>query len=127
LCAESRPYEIILSDRLAEFVSRGYKTAVISDNMIGFSLSKRKASLVFIYYHRINKEFAYCQGGSLLATVLAKELGTPCYLYPTDYTMPAGDNNHSLRFAGDNIVPKGVKSFIPQTEKVPLSYVSKSW
>ena len=125
--AESRPYETTLSRRLSEFVSKGYETILISDNMIGYSLVKKAVDRVFFFYQRVERDTAYCQGGSLLAAVLAKELGIPCYLYPTDYTMPAGDNNHPLCFAGDEIVPRGVKSFVPQVEKVSLSYVSEKW
>ena len=125
--AESRPYETTISRRLSEFVSKGYETILISDNMIGYSLVKKAVDRVFFFYQRVERDTAYCQGGSLLAAVLAKELGIPCYLYPTDYTMPAGDNNHPLCFAGDEIVPRGVKSFVPQVEKVSLSYVSEKW
>ncbi len=110
-----------------ELTSRGYETTVISDNMIVFTLSKKKVDLVFIYYHWINKNSVYCQGGSLLTAVLAKELGIPCHIYPTDYNGKTVDNGHSICFAGDNIVPKGVKSFVQQMEKVPLSYVSEKW
>jgi len=127
LCAESRPCETIISERMLEFTSKGYEITLISDNMIGFCLSRRGVEIVFLFYQRIDKDYACCQGGSLLTAVLAKELGTPCYLYPTDYTMPAGDNDHPLCFAGENIVPERVKSFIPREEKVPMSYISEKW
>ena len=125
--AESRPYETTLSRRLSEFVSKRYETILISDNMIGYCLIKKEVDRVFCFYQRVERDTAYCQVGSLLTAVLAKELGTPCYLYPTDYTMPAGDNNHPLCFAGDEIVPRGVKSFVSQIEKIPLSYVLEKW
>ena len=110
-----------------EFISRGYETTVITDNMMGFCLSKKKIALVFIFYQRIDNDFVYCQGGSLLTAVLAKELRIPCHIYPTDYNLKVADNGHSLCFAGDIVSPKGVKSFIPQVEKVPLTYVSEKW
>lgn len=127
MCAESRPYEIALSDKLKEFIARGYETTLISDNMIGYCLAKKKVDRLFFFYQRVERDTAYCQGGSLLAAVLAKELGIPCYLYPTDYTMTDEDNDHCLCFAGDDIIPRGVKSFVPKIEKVPLSYVSEKW
>lgn len=127
LCAESRPYEMVLSDKLQELVTRGYETTLISDNMIGFCLSQKKADLVLIYYHRLRETFADCQGGSLLTAVLANELGVPCCLCPTNCTMPADDSHDPLSFAGHEIVPKGVKSFLPPIEKVPLRYVSETW
>ncbi len=127
LCAESRPNEATLSDRLTEFVSRGYETTVITDNMMGFCLSRKKVALVFLFYQRVDKEYAYCQGGSLLAAVLARELKVPCHLYPTDYNPETADNGSSLRFAGNTILPRGVKSFIPQTEKISLSYIAEKW
>lgn len=127
MCAEGRPNETVLSDRLIEFTSRGYETTVITDNMIGFCLSEKKVELVFLFYQRINKDYACCQGGSLLTAVLAQELKIPCQLYPTDYNMEAADSGRSLCFAGDTITPKGVKSFISQVEKVPLRYISKEW
>jgi len=127
LYAESRPCENILSDRLMEFTSKGYETTLITDNMMGFCLSNKKVARVFIFYHRMDKDCAYCQGGSLLTAVLAKELKIPCHLYPTDYHVGAAGSLHSLCFAGDTIVPKGVGSFIPQVEKVPMSYISEKW
>lgn len=126
-CAEGRPCENILSERLIEFASKGYEVTVISDNMMGFCLSRKEVALVFIFYQRIDKDYAYCQGGSLLAVVLAKELNVPCHLYPTDCRVGKVGNGHSLCFAGEPIAPKGVRSFIPGVEKVPMSYVSEKW
>ena len=126
-CAEGRPCENIISERLVNFTSRGYGVTVISDNMMGFCLSKKEVALVFIFYQRIDKDCAYCQGGSLLAAVLAKELNIPCHLYPTDYRGKEADNGHSLCFAGEPIAPKGVRSFVPRVEKVPMSYISEKW
>ena len=117
----------MLSDRLTEFVSRGYETTVITDNMMGFCLSRKKVALVFLFYQRVDKEYAYCQGGSLLAAILSKELKVPCHLYPTDYNPETADNSSSLRFAGNTILPRGVKSFIPQAEKISLSYIAEKW
>jgi len=125
--AEGRPCESMLSERLVDFTSRGYEVTVISDNMMGFCLSKKEVALVFIFYQRIEKVCAHCQGGSLLAAVLAKELNIPCHLYPTDYRRKEAGNGHSLCFAGEPITPKGVKGFIPEVEKVPMSYVSEKW
>ena len=127
LCAESRPCENILINKMMEFTSRGYETTVITDNMMGFCLSKKRVALVFLFYQRIDKDFAYCQGGALLTAVLAEELNIPCHLYPTEYNVGTADNGRSICFAGDNIAPKGVKSFIPKVEKVPLSYISEKW
>lgn len=126
-CAEGRPYENILSERLVNFTSRGYGVTVISDNMMGFCLSKKGVALVFIFYQRIDKDCAYCQGGSLLAAVLAKELNIPCHLYPADYREKEADNSRPLCFAGEPIAPRGVRSFIPEVEKVPMSYISEKW
>jgi len=127
LCAEGRPCESILSERLVDFTSRGYGVTVISDNMMGFCLSKKEVSLVVIFYQRIDKDCAYCQGGSLLAAVLAKELNIPCHLCPTDYRVGEADNGYSLYFAGEPIAPRGVRSFVPRVEKVPMSYISEKW
>lgn len=127
VCAESRPYENVLSERLMEFTAKGYETTVITDNMMGFCLSKKKVELVFLFYQQADKDFAYCQGGSLLAAVLARELGIPCHLYPTDYKVKDVDNDYSLCFAGDIIAPKSVKSFVPKVEKIPMSYISEKW
>lgn len=127
MCAEGRPCESMLSERLVDFTSRGYEVTVISDNMMGFCLSRKEVALVFIFYQRIDEECAYCQGGSLLAAVLAKELNIPCHLYPTDYRGKDADNGHSLCFAGEPITPRGVKGFIPGVEKVPMSYIAKKW
>jgi hypothetical protein len=112
---------------LVNFTSRGYEVTVISDNMIGFCLSKKRVAFLVIFYQRINKDYAYCQGGSLLAAVLAKELNIPCHLYPTDYRVGEVGNGHSLCFAGEPITPRGVRSFITGVEKVPMSYIAKKW
>ena len=125
--AESRPCESMLGERLVDFTSRGYEVTVLSDNMMGFCLSKKEVALVLIFCQRIDKDYAYCQGGSLLAAVLAKELNIPCHLCPTDYRRKEADIGHSLCFAGEPITPRGVKGFIPGVEKVPMSYIAKKW
>lgn len=127
LCAEGRPSETILSERMQELSASGYETILISDNMVGFCLSKKGVETVFLFYQRVDEECAYCQGGSLLIAVLAKELGVPCHLYPTEYDPEKAVNTHSLSFAGDTIVPKGVGSFIPEIDKVPMGFVSQKW
>lgn len=109
------------------FTSRGYKTTVITDNMMGFCFLRKKVALVFIFYQRIDKDIAYCQGGSLLTAVLANELKIPCHLYPTDYNVETAEKGHSLSFAGNTIVPERVKYFISQVEKIPMSYVTEKW
>ena len=126
-CAEGRPCEETMSERLVEFISRGYVVTVVSDNMMGFCLSKKEITLVFVFYHRIDKDYVYCQGGSLLAAVLAKELNIPCHLFFTDYRVKKTGNGQSLYFAGEPITPRGVKGFIPEVEKVPMHYIAKKW
>ena len=54
-------------------------------------------------------------------------LKVPCHLYPTEYNVEIADNGFSLGFAGATILPKGVKSFIPKAEKIPLSYIAEKW
>jgi len=90
--------------------------------MMGFCLSRKKVERIFIFYWRADKECAYCQGGSLLAAILAKELQIPCHLYPSEYHLETTDEDRTLSFAGTDIAPKGVRSFISFADKVPLSY-----
>ena len=127
LCAEGRPSETILSERMQELSASGYETILISDNMVGFCLSKKGVETVFLFYQRVDEECAYCQGGSLLIAVLAKELGVPCNLFPTEFVPKIDVGTRSLTFAGSAIVPRGVKSFVQETDEIPLSYISKKW
>jgi len=117
----------MLGNKLTEFTSRGYETTVITDNMVGFCFSRKKVALAFLFYQRIDEDCASCQGGSLLTAILARELKIPCHLYPADPSLQTADNGSSLSFAGNAIAPKGVRSFIPQADKIPLSYIAEKW
>ena len=127
LCAESRPHEIHLGARLEVFTARGYETVVITDNMVGLCLSQKKAAGVLLFYQRMVNDGALCQGGSLLIAVLAQECGIPCNLCPTDFDLEMAEISSDLSFAGDTIAPKGVKSFVTRTDRVPMHYIAKVW
>ena len=127
LCAESRPHEMELGTRLEVFTARGYETVVITDNMVGLCLSQKKAAGVLLFYQRMVDDGALCQGGSLLIAVLAQECGISCNLYPTDFDLERAKISVDLSFAGDTIAPKGVKSFVPRTDRVPMHYIAKVW
>jgi len=127
LCAESRPHEIELGTRLEAFTARGYETVVITDNMIGLCLSKKKAAGVFLFYQGMVNDGALCQGGSLLVAILAQECGISCNLYPTDFDLEMAEISSDLSFAGDTIVTKGVKSYVSWKDRVPMSYIAKVW
>ena len=126
-CAESRPYETVVSERLKAFVSGGYETFVIGDNMVGFCIAQKKIHCVFVFYQHLSGGYAYCQGGSLLVAVLAKELGTVCNRYPTDFDPAKETLGDSLCFAGENITPCGAQSYIPLVDKVALGYFTEKW
>lgn len=127
LCAESRPHEIELGSRLEAFTARGYTTTVITDNMVGLCLSKKKATGVFLFYRSMVDDGALCQGGSLLIAVLAQECGISSNLYPTDFDLERVEISSDLGFAGDTIAPKGVTSYIPRIDRVPMHYIAKVW
>jgi methylthioribose-1-phosphate isomerase len=127
LCAESRPHEIELGARLEAFTARGYETVVITDNMVGLCLSQKKAAGVFLFYQGVINDSAVCQGGSLLIAVLARECGIASNLSPTDFNLEMAESSSTLSFAGDTIAPKGVKSFVPRTDRVPMHYIAKVW
>ncbi len=126
-CAESRPFETAVSERLRALIAAGYETFVIADNMIGFCMAQKKVQDVFVFYQRLTSEEASCQGGSLLVAVLAKELGIDCNLYPTDFDFEKAASGDSLCYAGKHIVPPGAKSFIPGVDRVALSYFKERW
>ncbi len=126
-CAESRPFETAVSERLKVFIAAGYETVVIADNMIGFCLAQKKVQDVFVFYQRLTTEDASCQGGGLLVAVLAKELGIDCILYPTDFDPEKAASGDTLCYAGKHIVPRGAKSFIPGVDRVALSYFKERW
>jgi methylthioribose-1-phosphate isomerase len=126
-CAESRPYETLVSGQLGTFVSRDYETVVIADNMIGFCIAQKKVDCIMVFYRHLSGGYAYCQGGSLLMAVLARELGVVCNLYPTDFDPAKAAAGNSLCFAGENITPRGAQSYIPLVDKVPLSYCAEKW
>lgn len=126
-CAESRPFETVVSERLKVFIAAGYETVVIADNMIGFCMAQKKVQGVFVFYQRLTSEDVSCQGGSLLVAVLAKELGIDCNLYPTDFDPEKVAVGDTLCYAGDNITPPGSRSYIPGVDKVALSYFKERW
>ena len=126
-CAESRPHETMVSGRLKDFVSAGYETVVIGDNMMAFCIAQKNIHTVFVFYQHLTNEHAHCQGGGLLVAVLAKELGVACNLYPTDFDPEKAAIGDSLCFAGDNVTPRGSKSYIPRVDRVALSYFREKW
>jgi hypothetical protein len=73
----------------------------------------------------VDDDGALCQGGSLLIAVLAKELGIPCNLFPTDFDPETTDLSRDLSFAGDILATGGVKSYVPRVDKLPMDYISK--
>ena len=127
LTAESRPHEPELAKRLEAFTSRDYETVVITDNMVGFCLLKKRVEGVFLFYKKISDDGALCQGGSLLTAVLAQEAGIPCYLSPTDFDPETVEISGDLSFAGDVLTTGGVRSYVPRVDKVPMTYISKVW
>ena len=116
-----------LGTRLGAFTAKGYTTTVITDNMVGLCLAKKKAAGVLLFYQRIVDDGALCQGGSLLIAVLAQECGISCTLYPTDFDLERAKISADLSFAGDTIAPKGVKSYVSRMDTVPMHYIAKVW
>lgn len=100
---------------------------IIGDNMIGFCMTQKKFDGVFVFYNRISEDAAWCQGGSLLVAILARELEVACNLYPTDFDPHKAVIGDGLCFAGENIAPPGSKSFIPRVDRVALSYFKERW
>ena len=127
LTAESRPHEPELAKRLEMFTARDYETVVITDNMVGFCLLKKRVESVFLFYKKISDDEALCQGGSLLTAVLAQEAGIPCNLSPTDFDPETVEISGDLSFAGDVLTTRGVRSYVSRVDRVPLSYISKVW
>ena len=125
--AESRPHESELGKRLETFTGRGYETVIVTDNMVGFCLQKKRVEGVFLYYHQITDGGALCQGGSLLIAVLAREVGIPCNLSQTDFDPETAEIPGDLNFAGDVLATEGVKSYVPRIDKVPMNYIAKVW
>jgi len=126
-CAESRPFETAVSERLKASIAGGYETVIIGDNMIGFCMARGKIACAFVFYGQVSEGFAHCQSGGLLVAVLAKELGVACNLYPTDFDPEKAAIGDSLCFAGENVTPRGAKSYIPRVERVALSYFKEKW
>ena len=116
-----------MAKNLATFTAGDYETVVITDNMVGFCLLKKRVEGVFLFYRQVADDQALCQGGSLLIAVLAQEIGIPCSLSPTDFDPESTDISSDLSFAGDALATGGVKSYVPRVDRVPLSYISKVW
>jgi hypothetical protein len=112
---------------LEDYRFQGYETKVVTDNMIAYCLSKGKIEQIFLFYLKIEGDVAYCRGGSLLVSVLARELGVPSNLYPADGNEGAERMEEPLRFFDRNITPEGVKSFVPGMERVALNTVAERW
>ena len=112
---------------LTAFTAGDYETVVITDNMVGFCLLKKRVEGVFLFYRQITDDEALCQGGSLLIAILTQEIGIPCSLSPTDFHPESTGLSTDLSFAGDALATGGVKSYVPRVDKVPLSYISKVW
>ncbi len=123
IVAEGRPRERETAAVLKRLLALGYQAALISDNMMAYCIKEKRVETVFIFSWKTEGEFAVCQSGSLLAAVLAHEMNIPCYLGAGNPPLKGQEDGH--RFVGKDILPPGVKSFIPLQEKVPLHYVSE--
>lgn len=122
IVAEARPREAETAQMLERYLALGYKPTLISDNMMASCMQTKSIKHVFVFAWKREEGFVMCLSGSLLAVILAHEMGIPCSCYAGRELHGGIDGQH--HFAGRDILPPGTKSYIPFQDHVSLQYVT---
>jgi len=103
-----------------ELLRRHVQPVVICDNMMAHCMERGLVNDVHIFYGRLTKKKAVCRTGSLIAVLCALKHQIPAHLHRGRTGRAKGS---LLMLGGRKVAPRGIKTFAPPTEDVPLIYV----
>ncbi len=134
IATETRPK--LQGSRLTAYELRrdGIPVTLITDNMVGFVMARKRVNLVVVGADRIVKDAVINKIGTYSVAVLAKEHGVPFYVAAPKSTM---DLEHTSRdviieerepdevtgFRSVRTAPKDIKVMNPAFDVTPMKYV----
>jgi methylthioribose-1-phosphate isomerase len=135
VAAETRPK--LQGARLTAYELRrdGIPVTLITDNMVGYVMSRGMVDEVIVGADRIVKDAVINKIGTYTVAVLAKEHRIPFYVAAPKSTFDLGHKSSEVvieergpeevvNFAGQRIAPEGVKVMNPAFDITPIEYVS---
>ncbi|MFH0877343.1 MAG: hypothetical protein V1863_03880 [Candidatus Omnitrophota bacterium] len=103
--------------------AEGADPVVVCDNMLAFCMERGLVSAVHIFYGSLRTKKAICRTGSLIAAICGQEHKIPVYLHKG--TARRVRPSSLLKIDGRTVTSRGIKTYAPLAEEVPLSLVSK--
>lgn len=132
---ETRP--LLQGARLTAFELKrdNIPVTLITDNMVGYVMSKKLVNKVVVGADRIVKDAVINKIGTFTVAVMAHEHGIPFYVaapkstfdlarFSKDVVIEERDPEEVTFCGGRRIAPKGVKVLNPAFDVTPLKYVS---
>lgn len=112
----------------------GIPVTLITDNMVGFVMAKKRVNLVVVGADRIVRDAVINKIGTYSIAVLAKGHGVPFYVAAPMSTMDLDhtsdevvieerDSKEVTHFLSKSIAPRGVKVLNPAFDITPMKYV----
>lgn len=109
-----------------ELLKNKIKPILISDNMLGFCVSKNLVGEIALFYDKIVSNKVICRTGSLIAVLLAKKHLVPISCWPAKKGIKKSVHKKDLIYFLDRtIAPKGVKTYSNLEEEIPLGCLNR--
>lgn len=135
IATETRP--LLQGARLTtyELLRDGIPVTLITDNVVGYVMSKGLVDKVIVGADRIVKDAVINKIGTYTIAVIAYKHNIPFYVAAprstfdknteaTDVIIEERSPEEVVEFAGSRIAPKGVSAFNPAFDTTPLKYVT---
>ena len=132
---ETRP--LLQGARLTayELKKEGIPVTLITDNMVGYVMSKRMVNMVIVGADRILKDAVVNKIGTFTVAVLAREHKIPFYVAAPKSTFDMSKTSAEVVIeerkpeevtimGGNRIAPEGIDVFNPAFDVTPLDYVT---
>ncbi|MEW6171042.1 MAG: hypothetical protein AB1472_05755 [Candidatus Omnitrophota bacterium] len=109
-----------------ELLKNKIKPILISDNMLGFCVSKNLVGEIVLFYDKIVSNKVICRTGSLVAVLLAKKHLVPISCWPAKKGIKKSVHKKTLtNFLGSTIAPHDIKTYSNLEEEIPLGCLNR--
>lgn len=135
IATETRPK--LQGSRLTtyELQREGIPVTLITDNMVGYVMSKGLVDKVVVGADRIVRDAVVNKIGTYIIAVLAHEHGVPFYVaaptstfdlssYASKVVIEERDSEEVTHFMSQRVAPKGVDALNPAFDLTPMKYVT---
>ena len=135
IATETRPK--LQGSRLTtyELQREGIPVTLITDNMVGYIMSKGLVDKVVVGADRIVRDAVVNKIGTYIIAVLAHEHGVPFYVaaptstfdlssYASKVVIEERDSEEVTHFMSQRVAPKGVDALNPAFDLTPMKYVT---